>query len=273
MKDQINLSSDFWRRVSVVIVAIYLLSAVLLKSLGRGTNENSLSPAVQMLAMQAEVIVGAWLLIGRLRTISWLVASALFVVLTLVSASSALSGHSDCGCFGPVRVNPWITTGFNFTAILFLLFGRPVYTQFSLIWSTVVVGTLSIFSGLVAFLANGILGDKIMANLQGNLVYVSPSVADIGVHPPGTVKTIRNKIFNRSAKPFRVIGGSVSCNCTLVNHLPILVPANEIVEIEIEMKFHGEPGLFAHNYQLFTDLAKQPKLTGIVAGKIASLSH
>lgn len=65
MKDQINLSSNFWRRVSVVIVAIYLLTAVLLKSLGKGTNENSLSPAVQMLAMQAEVIVGAWLLIGR----------------------------------------------------------------------------------------------------------------------------------------------------------------------------------------------------------------
>jgi len=273
MKDQINLSSNFWRRVSVVIVAIYLLTAVLLKSLGKGTNENSLSPAVQMLAMQAEVIVGAWLLIGRLRTISWLVASALFVVLTLVSASSALSGHSDCGCFGPVRVNPWITTCFNFTAILFLLFGRPVCTQFSLVWSTVIVGTLSIFSGLVAFLANGILGDRIMADLQGNLVYVSPSVADIGVHPPGTVKTIRNKIFNRSTKPFRVIGGSVSCNCTLVNNLPIFVPANEMVEIEIEMKFNGGPGMFAHNDPLFTDLAKQPKLTGIVAGKIASVSH
>lgn len=65
MKDQINLSSNFWRRVSVVIVAIYLLTAVLLKSLGKGTNEISLSPAVEMLAMQAEVIVGAWLLIGR----------------------------------------------------------------------------------------------------------------------------------------------------------------------------------------------------------------
>ena len=101
MKDQINLSSNFWRRVSVVI--------------------------------------GAWLLIGRLRTISWLVASALFVVLTLVSASLAPSGHSDCGCFGPVRVNPWITTCFNFTAILFLLFERPVCTQFSLVWSTVIL--------------------------------------------------------------------------------------------------------------------------------------
>lgn len=120
MKDQINHFSNFWKRISVVIVAINLLSAVLLKSLGKGTNEISLSPAVEMLAMQAEVIVGAWLLIGRLRTISWFVASALFVVLTLVSASSALRGHSDCGCFGPVRVNPWITTCFNFTAIHFL---------------------------------------------------------------------------------------------------------------------------------------------------------
>ena len=62
MKDQINLSSTFWKRISVVIVAINLLSAVLLKSLGKGTNEISLSPAVEMLAMQAEVIVGAWLL-------------------------------------------------------------------------------------------------------------------------------------------------------------------------------------------------------------------
>ena len=65
----------------------------------------------------------------------------------------------------------------------------------------------------------------------------------------------------------------VRWNGTLVNHLPIFVPANEMVEIEIEMKFHGEPGLFAHNDPLFADLAKQQKLTGMVAGKIASLSH
>ena len=70
--------------------------------------------------------------------------------------------------------------------------------------------------------------------------------------------------------------GLLNCVCwngILVNNLPIFVPANEMVEIEIEMKFHGEPGLFAHKDPLFTDLAKQPKLTGIVPGKIASLSH
>ena len=70
--------------------------------------------------------------------------------------------------------------------------------------------------------------------------------------------------------------GLLNCvrwNGTLVNNLPIFVPANEMVEVEIEMKFHGGPGLFAHNDQLFTDLAKPPKLTGIVAGEIASLSH
>jgi hypothetical protein len=70
--------------------------------------------------VQAELGAGLWLLSGIWPQWSWRAAAALFVPFAVFSLFRALAGFESCGCFGSVRVNPWITFTFDM-AILGLL--------------------------------------------------------------------------------------------------------------------------------------------------------
>lgn len=267
-----NFKLVFLMRVGIWTVALYLIGAATLKVLGNGQEVKLFSPLLISFATLVELFVGVLLLTNFSKRLSWILGVSLFISLTLFSANTAISGVSDCGCFGPLKVNPWITTCFNVTAVLLLLLARlfsPSKGIISEIFFVIVVSIAGL--GLASF-ASGAYADHVVAYLKGDLVYLAPSFTDIGLASPGEKRLLRIRVYNLTSQPVKVVGGSVACSCMVVNELPPLIPANGSVEVGIEIKINNQPGLFGYTFQLFTDYKKKPNLTGAVTGKISELA-
>ena len=59
--------------------------------------------------VEFELALALWLLSGLFKKAAWLATVAVFSVFSLITLYKALSGADSCGCFGAVKVNPWIT--------------------------------------------------------------------------------------------------------------------------------------------------------------------
>jgi hypothetical protein len=68
-----------------------------------------------------ELILAGWLISGRGSAIAWKVAMVVFTAFAARNLYGAFNGESDCGCFGPIGVNPWIMSGVD-TGIAVSLF-------------------------------------------------------------------------------------------------------------------------------------------------------
>ncbi len=232
------------KHVGKCIVALYLIGAASLKVFGPGQEIKLFSPLVIFFATLVEFFVGALLLTNIAKNFSWILGISLFISLDLISANTAISGISDCGCFGPLNINPWVTTCFNTMAIFLLLLARPIFSPGGLLPKTFIVFGLSMAGLGFSFLASGANGDHIMAYLQNDLVYLAPSFVNLGVANPGEKKMLRFQVLNRSPQPVKVIGGNVVCNCMVVNNLPLLIPANGSVEIGINIEINNQEYAF-----------------------------
>ena len=132
-----------------------------------------------------------------------------------------------------------------------------------------VVGTLAVVAVALALIANGPLGDNLLAKWQGRTVALRSGVVDAGEESAGTVKRLKVTVTNSSSRDVRIVGGSVSCSCTTTTNLPITVPADGEVIVELELMFRGTPGHFDHSFVFFTDDKKQSKLHGVIVGRVA----
>jgi hypothetical protein len=94
-------------------------------------------------------------------------------------------------------------------------------------------------------------------------------VIDAGEEPIGTVKRLPVVVRNDSPRDVRLIGGTAGCSCTTTQSLPVTVPADGETTVEIELKFRGTPGDFQHTFEFFTDAKAQPKLHGVIVGRVA----
>ncbi len=224
---------------------------------------------MQLLAVQIEIVVGAWLILGRLPVSAWLSALLLLVTLATVSATSAIRGQNDCGCFGAVKVHPGITTAINLVAVTLLVVFRPRVKWSETRGSVFVSLGLAVVALGLVFVATGPLGDRLLARWNGRTLTLQSSVIDAGEEPSGKVKRLAVVVTNKSDHDIRLIGGSVSCSCTTTVNLPITIPAESEVEVELELKFRGTPGQFDHNFELLTDDKTQPKLRGVIIGRVA----
>ncbi len=70
-----------------------------------------------------ETFLGLWPLFGVYMNAALRVAILCFSVFACDAFYEAVGGKADCGCFGQVRVNPWLTTAFDLLVICSLFFG------------------------------------------------------------------------------------------------------------------------------------------------------
>lgn len=262
-------------RVVPAAVGLFLLGAAVLKLAGsrQGAAAPALSPAVQFLAVQIELAVGAWLLCGRARLTAWSAAVLLFATLSAVSLSSALAGYSDCGCFGPVRVSPWVTAALNATALALLAAARPRGPAGRMVRPAATAAVLAGLAAAGALAASGSLGDRALARLRGDPLVLTPAAVDAGADRVDAVRVLRVRVVNRSDRDVRLVGGSTTCICTATRNLPVRVPANGSAEVELELKFTGTPGRFAHRYLLLTDHPVQHKMGGTITGSVVAVAR
>ena len=79
-----------------------------------------------LIQIPLELGLGIWLVCGLFRKAGWLLGLIAFGGFIGVTLYKSLSGAESCGCFGVVKVNPWITlTVIDIPIFLLLAFFRP----------------------------------------------------------------------------------------------------------------------------------------------------
>jgi len=117
-----------WRRrlrwdfgtVRVALAALLLLAAVLKsEQLWASSPQPFASPTFALIVF--EFTFAAWLLTGWLPRFTWWLALACFTTFGLVAGARMLSGQSDCGCFGTVRLPPVAAWWIDLVLLVLLL--------------------------------------------------------------------------------------------------------------------------------------------------------
>jgi thiol-disulfide isomerase/thioredoxin len=101
-------------RIITVVTGLVLIVAAVLKIhqlltepiISKGFWESWLFFVFQI---PLELGLGIWLVSGLFRKAAWMIAVLAFGMFILVTLQKGLAGAESCGCFGRVKVNPWIT--------------------------------------------------------------------------------------------------------------------------------------------------------------------
>ncbi|MDD5326262.1 MAG: hypothetical protein PHY02_00425 [Phycisphaerae bacterium] len=79
-----------------------------------------------LIQIPLELGLGIWLVCGLFKKAAWMLAVLAFGLFIAVTLQKALSGAESCGCFGMVKVNPWITLSIvDIPLFLGLIIFRP----------------------------------------------------------------------------------------------------------------------------------------------------
>ncbi len=142
--------------VTTRLAGLVLTAAAVLKAFSSLTYSEVLGTwgnrYTQGVAAAAELLLGLWLLVGFLPRAAWWLASSCFSIFLGISLFHAFSGESSCGCFGTLRVHPWLT------AVLdsLLLFGLVAFRPIRFLEATPVRRVGVAAAGLLALIIGGI---------------------------------------------------------------------------------------------------------------------
>ena len=260
-------------------LGVVLLLAAALKL--RGFNTNALphsgilsAPWFQAPIIEWEFLLGAWLISGWRRGTAWLAALATFSVFALVSLRAGWIGLASCGCFGTIRVNPWLVLGIDLGAILLLLASKPPLAG---VWAecgqgaarAVRLGGVALLVLVVLALTATLFSNSLtaaLAHLRGESMSVSPGVVDVGIGKTGDIVKTQVQIGNWTNHPVRVYGGSSDCSCRTTDDLPIEIPPGETrpVTVAIRMLQFGQ---FTRRIYFLTDCPSARRVECILTGQ------
>lgn len=116
----------------------------------------------------------------------------------------------------------------------------------------------------------GVGAEGLVARLRGQPVAVSPFTTDLGSRPVGEVVVFQLSVANHSGKEVRLVGGSASCSCAVLDELPLDIPAGERRDVSVRAAFKGTPGRFQHEVMLYTDHQDQVQLVARFGGAVAA---
>jgi len=111
-----------------VAVAILLLAAAGLKAyelIRWPVHTHLISHGARIAEILCEMFLGLWLLSGVHVRLARIIALTAFGAFSAVSLYHVLHGDYSCGCFGPVKVNPWWTLALDLAVMAALLAFRP----------------------------------------------------------------------------------------------------------------------------------------------------
>ncbi len=227
------------------------------------------SPRIQFIGMLLESVIGVWLLLGVRPRLAAGAGVLLFSTLAVVSFYLGLIGQPSCGCFGRVVVSPWLTLLLDLTCAVALIIATPtprLRTLTSRHLALVSVAFVAVIA--LATLLTSATANKAIVNLKGQSLMLPAGDADAGVAPQGETRVVTVTVENVSGTPVRLIGGTASCSCVATADLPLTVPPYGRAEVRVGVKFTGEPGIFLHNYDWYTDCPRQPRVGSRIAGRI-----
>ncbi len=93
---------------SLIAILLYLAAGLKLTEFFQGGVRSN--PQFYLAEVLFELILASALLSGFARSLTIRFTGLVFLVFLSVTIDRAIHGRHSCGCFGPVKVNPWITS-------------------------------------------------------------------------------------------------------------------------------------------------------------------
>lgn len=260
-------------------LALLLLLAAVLKARGSGTEYVPgiswlSSPRWEITIIEGEGLLGIWLLTGLTPRACRSAALVVFVLLGSVSLYLALDGQGSCGCFGQIRVNPWITLGVDATAVATLLVLRPVlggssilpaFLMHTLFGAAIILAILS--ASLFLFIDHP---RDFLARLRGEVITVEPQVTTLGEGVSGEEREFEVQVYNHYDRSVCLIGGTSNCSCNATSSLPLNLAPGEIKAVRISGRFGGSRGIFRREFVMYTNCEEQPLVKVRFNGRVTS---
>ncbi len=76
-------------------------------------------------------------------------------------------------------------------------------------------------------------------------------------------------VHNYTGGEVTLLGGQPSCSrCLTISDLPRAVPAGGTLELEVGVRFVGQPGPFVQEYVVFTNNPERPHLRVTISGEV-----
>jgi len=134
--------------------------------------------------VEAELLLGIWLLAGPFPKAAWRVAIISFALLFGISMWSTVTGAPTCGCFGKVEVNPRWTTALDLALVAVLWRWRPTRGRSNPIGRSRLQLSVAILMALVLGIPFGIamgtfspvqLGTDAVSLQEGDVVVLEPA--------------------------------------------------------------------------------------------------
>ena len=134
-------------------------------------------------SLQFELAVAFWLISGWQAVLARRASIALFAAFAVFSLYRALAGYETCGCFGSMRVNPWLTFLFDLSMVAVLASVRPAVKAERDDWSVASVRRLSAglaYLGVTAFV---LVRSTVLANIPENVAGVTSTESLVILEP------------------------------------------------------------------------------------------
>lgn len=166
------------------------------------------SPRLVIAAIEAEALLGLWLLSGWSARGARVTALWFFTLLASMSLYLILDGQRSCGCFGQVTVSPWIAFVLDLAAVAALGMGQPkrAAEEQPRLWLRELLktgagaGALLVLMGSLFLLAFGNPSNA-LAWLRSEAITVEPSVTQVGEGIAGEQRTFSIQLHNHSDHP------------------------------------------------------------------------
>jgi len=234
-------AGHFRCRLVSLIVGGVLLAAAGLKLHGGPEavwGDGFIPPAVRLVTLQAELLVGAWLVAGWARRTAWLTALLLFCGFAAVSAAMGATGQNDCGCFGRTHVSPWVAFALDAACVGLLLLARPLgWGAGGVRSSAAAVGGFVLLGLLAVVWASSPAGQSALERALDEKVILASPIVDVGDAPEGAVREAHFELVNRSADDIQIVGGKMTCSCMSPNGLRFTIPAGGMAIFKINVTY------------------------------------
>lgn len=265
-------------RILSTVIGFVLLAAAFLKLMGLAISPVAQTgilhhPAIVVMIIEGELIVGACLLSGMRPVLVSKLTIGLFSLFTLASGFAFFNGAPTCDCFGPIRMKPLYVCIFDAGVVFAFLYCGPketiLYNPLPLKAFRPILGGigLSVFA-LGIFHVFQIDPAIAFAKLNGRTAVVYPVVLDLGQQKAGKEVHSSIKVSNLGVEPIYIAGGSSDCTCIVTDNLPCHLPGGKDIDLPIRIKLPDATGSFQRQAFLWTDAYHRKlsfKITGVMA--------
>jgi hypothetical protein len=250
-----------YRSLVARFIGLLLLTAAVVKVFGLTADPVARmgvfsTPEFHLALIEFEVFLSLWLLSGKRPLGSWMLTVATFSGFATVSFYQGWIGQSSCGCFGRLTVSPWVAFAVDLFVLTVLFLARP---HLSTLWEdparTLKTGLLTLSGGVagMALIGGALMGlayatfgsvPGALAHFRGERVSIAPRLVDVGVGARGESLEVSVTLTNWTDKPIQLFGGTADCSCTVLDDLPLTIPANESRSVSVRVSLSGRAGIF-----------------------------